>query len=50
MANWAYEWAVKEQQIVSKILQTIPLAAKQIGLEGEVVAEAVIDATGKVTT
>lgn len=26
-----------------------PLAAKQIGLEGEVVAEAVIDATGKVT-
>jgi general secretion pathway protein A len=40
---------VKEPRLVSQILPEYPLAAKQLGLEGKVVVDALIDATGKVT-
>jgi general secretion pathway protein A len=40
---------VRGPQLVSQILPDYPLAAKHIGLEGKVVVNAVIDATGKVT-
>ena len=40
---------MKEPQLVSRVLPNYPLAAKQIGLEGKVVIDAVIDTTGKVT-
>jgi TonB family protein len=40
---------VEEPQLVSKVLPNYPLAAKQIGLEGKVVIDAVIDTNGNVT-
>ena len=41
--------SVKEPQLVSKILPNYPPAAKKMGLEGNVVIDAVIDTTGNVT-
>lgn len=40
---------VEEPQPISKVLPNYPPAAKQIGLEGNVVIDAVIDTTGNVT-
>jgi general secretion pathway protein A len=40
---------VKEPRVLSKVRPNYPPAAKRIGLEGNVVIDAVIDATGKVT-
>lgn len=40
---------VKEPRLLSAVKPNYPPAAKQIGLEGKVVIDALIDATGKVT-
>lgn len=40
---------LKEPRLTSKVLPVYPAAAKQVGLEGTVVIDAVVDATGKVT-
>ncbi|MFY9531518.1 MAG: TonB family protein, partial [Candidatus Acidiferrales bacterium] len=40
---------LKEPRLTLKVLPVYPAAAKQVGLEGKVVIDAVVDATGKVT-
>ena len=40
---------LKGPQLISRFLPNYPPAAERIGVEGKVVVDAVIDATGKVT-
>lgn len=40
---------MKEPRLASKVLPVYPSSARQIGLEGKVVIDTVIDPTGKVT-